>query len=252
MPFRPSSTAFGLLALLFWSTSVPTTRGVAEALGMKERKVAPFVLAGGITGALLWKAQHPDVENYYGSKHQKAGVECSSCHMPKVKDKKTGKTFTSHFAVTPKVQLKETCLSAKCHPKWTEEEAKYSIDSIKAFGKGKMRKAEFWLAALIDKIVEGKKAGLAADVIAKAQDHHLKAHILWEFWTAENSDGFHNPALLAKMAATLDHVRSELERQYISQGRYAARIDVESHEGTGTTVRVTFPPAPATDATAIR
>lgn len=26
--------------------------GVAEALGMKERKVAPFVLAGGITGAL--------------------------------------------------------------------------------------------------------------------------------------------------------------------------------------------------------
>lgn len=28
--------------------------------------------------------------------------------------------------------------------------------------------------------------------------------------------------------ATLDHVKSELERQYISQGRYAARIDVES------------------------
>ena len=24
------------------------------------------------TGALLWKGQHPDVENYYGSKHQKA------------------------------------------------------------------------------------------------------------------------------------------------------------------------------------
>lgn len=28
--------------------------------------------------------------------------------------------------------------------------------------------------------------------------------------------------------ATLDHVKGELERQYISQGRYAARIDVES------------------------
>jgi outer membrane protein insertion porin family len=28
--------------------------------------------------------------------------------------------------------------------------------------------------------------------------------------------------------ATLDHVKSELERQYISQGRYAARIDVEA------------------------
>jgi len=148
-----------------------------------------------LTGGLLWKAQHPESETYYNSKHAKAGVGCDSCHTPKMKDKKSGKTFTSHFAVTPKVQLKETCLSAKCHPKWTEEEAKYSIDSIKAFGKGKMRKAEFWLSSLIDKIVEGKKAGLAADVITKAQDHHLKAHILWEFWPAENSEGFHNPEM---------------------------------------------------------
>jgi formate-dependent nitrite reductase cytochrome c552 subunit len=97
--------------------------------------------------------------------------------------------------VTPRIQLKETCLSAKCHPKWTEEQAKYSIDSIKAFIRGKMRKAEFWLAALIDKIGEAKKAGVDADVIKQAQDQHLKAHILWEFWTAENSDGFHNPEM---------------------------------------------------------
>jgi formate-dependent nitrite reductase cytochrome c552 subunit len=148
-----------------------------------------------LTGGLLWKAQHPESETYYNSKHGKAGVGCDACHTPKMKDKKTGKTFTSHFAVSPRVMLKETCLASKCHPKWTEEEAKYSIDSIKAFGKGKMRKAEFWLDALIDKIVEGKKAGLAADVIKQGQDQHLKAHILWEYWTAENSDGFHNPEL---------------------------------------------------------
>ena len=148
-----------------------------------------------LTGGLLWKAQHPESETYYNSKHAKAGVGCADCHTPKMKGKKSGKTYTSHFAVTPRVQLKETCLAAKCHPTWTEEQAKYSIDSIKAFGKGKMRKAEFWLAALIDKIVEGKKAGLSEDVIKQAQDQHLKAHILWEYWTAENSDGFHNPEL---------------------------------------------------------
>jgi formate-dependent nitrite reductase cytochrome c552 subunit len=148
-----------------------------------------------LTGGLLWKAQHPESETYYNSKHAKAGVGCDACHTPKMKDKKSGKTFTSHFAVSPRVMLKETCLASKCHPKWTEEQAKYSIDSIKAFGKGKMRKAEFWLDALIDKILEGKKAGLAADVIKQAQDQHLRAHILWEYWTAENSDGFHNPEL---------------------------------------------------------
>src|SRR5512141_3179888 len=58
-----------------------------------------------------------------------------------------------------------------------------------------MGKAEFWISALMDKIVEGKKAGVAADVIKQAQDQHLRAHILWEYWTAENSDGFHNPEL---------------------------------------------------------
>jgi formate-dependent nitrite reductase cytochrome c552 subunit len=42
---------------------------------------------------------------------------------------------------------------------------------------------------------EGKKAGPAADRIKEAQTQHLKAHILREFWTAENSDGFHNPDL---------------------------------------------------------
>ena len=30
------------------------------------------------TGAALWKAQHPDVETYYNSKHEKAGVDCAA------------------------------------------------------------------------------------------------------------------------------------------------------------------------------
>lgn len=146
-----------------------------------------------LTGGLLWKAQHPESETFYNSKHAKAGVGCDDCHTPKVKDKKTGKVYTSHFAVTPRVQLKDTCL--KCHKNWTEEQAKYAIDSIKAYTKGKMRKAEFWLSALIDKIVEAKKAGVDEETIKKAQDQHLRAHILWEYWTAENSDGFHNPEM---------------------------------------------------------
>lgn len=145
-----------------------------------------------ITGGMLWKAQHPETETYYNSKHAKAGVSCDDCHTPKVKNK-AGKTYTSHFAVTPRVQLKATCL--KCHPQWSEEQAKYSIDSVKAHIKGKMRKAEYWLSALIDKIVEAKKAGVDEATIKKAQDQHLKAHILWEYWTAENSDGFHNPEM---------------------------------------------------------
>ncbi len=58
-----------------------------------------------------------------------------------------------------------------------------------------MRKAEFWLTSLIDKIVEAKLVYVAPDVIRQARDRHLRARFLWEYWTAENSDGFHNPEM---------------------------------------------------------
>jgi len=157
---------------------------------VKQVKFLDFKHA--LTGGLLWKAQHPETETFYNSVHAKAGAGCDDCHMPKLKDAK-GKLYTSHFAVTPRVMLKDTCL--RCHKDMTEETARYTIDSVKAYTRGKLRKAEFWLSALIDKIVEGKKAGLPEDVIKQAQDQHLRAHILWEYWTAENSDGFHNPEL---------------------------------------------------------
>jgi nitrite reductase (cytochrome c-552) len=145
-----------------------------------------------LTGGLLWKAQHPEAETYYNSKHSAAGVGCDDCHMAKAKNA-TGKEYTSHFALAPRYQVKETCV--RCHGDWTEEQALYVIDSVKTHIKGKMRKAEFWLSSLIDAITDAQKAGAAPELIKQAQDQHLKAHILWEYWTAENSDGFHNPEL---------------------------------------------------------
>ncbi|MBI5700497.1 ammonia-forming cytochrome c nitrite reductase subunit c552 [Candidatus Saganbacteria bacterium] len=143
-----------------------------------------------LTGGLLFKAQHPETEVFWNSRHDKAGVNCNDCHMPRVKGK-NGQEFTSHWQTSPRNYIKETCL--KCHSEWTPQEAVYAIDSIKNHVRGKMRKAEFWLGNLIDKIVEAKKINVDAETIAKAQEQHQKAHILWEWWTAENSDGFHNP-----------------------------------------------------------
>ena len=104
------------------------------------------------TGAALWKAQHPDVETYYNSKHEKAGVDCTSCHMPKVKDAKTGKFYTSHWQTNPKHYLKETCL--QCHSQWNETQAKYVIESLASHYQGKVRNAEFWLTTLINRFVQ--------------------------------------------------------------------------------------------------
>ena len=145
----------------------------------------------GITGAMLWKGQHPDVENFYGSPHQRAGAECSSCHMPKIKDAKTGKTFTSHWQTSPKHYIKETCLT--CHTDWTAQQANYAIDSLKNRFQGKVRKAEFWLSRMIDKFDEARGLGVDEPVLAQVREKHYEAHINWEWWTASNGAHFHNP-----------------------------------------------------------
>ncbi len=162
------------------------------------------------TGGLLWKGQHPESESFYNSRHAQAGVQCVDCHSPKLKDMKTGKQFTSHHVVTPRVMIKDTCL--KCHGDWSEEQAIYAIDSVKAYTKGKLRKAEYWLGELIDKILEAQKEGVAAEVVKQAQDQHLRAHILWEYWTAENSDGFHNPEMARdSLAKSMDEAQKGIK-----------------------------------------
>ncbi|MDR0454431.1 MAG: ammonia-forming cytochrome c nitrite reductase subunit c552 [Deferribacteraceae bacterium] len=144
------------------------------------------------SGAFMLKMQHPEFETYYESAHSKLGVGCSDCHMAPPAKKRGA---TSHFVESPRYIMKETCLTDKCHSKWTEEQGIYAINSVKAYTKGRMRKAEFWLSTLIDKIQEGRIVGISSEVLQNARTSHSEAHVLWEYWTAENSDGFHNPEL---------------------------------------------------------
>ncbi|MFO1316525.1 MAG: ammonia-forming cytochrome c nitrite reductase subunit c552 [Burkholderiales bacterium] len=142
------------------------------------------------TGAALWKAQHPDVETYYGSKHEKAGVDCVQCHMPRVKDAKTGKFYTSHWQTNPKNYIKETCL--QCHGQWDEKQARYVIESMYSHYQGKVRNAEFWLAQLVTKFGPAQLVGVPEDALKAARTKHGEAHANWEWWTAANGASFHN------------------------------------------------------------
>ncbi|MEK6537165.1 MAG: ammonia-forming cytochrome c nitrite reductase subunit c552, partial [Actinomycetota bacterium] len=92
-----------------------------NALGFRDFKHT-------LTGGLLFKGQHPEAEVFWNSKHDKAGVSCKDCHMPKMTGK-DGKAFTSHWQTSPRNYIKETCLS--CHKEWSAGEAVYAIDSVK-------------------------------------------------------------------------------------------------------------------------
>jgi nitrite reductase (cytochrome c-552) len=166
----------------FWS-NVFDYKAAAQKINFKDFKHAT-------TGALLSKLQHPETETFWGSKHERAGVECKDCHMPKVQA--GGKAYTWHGQKSARYMTKDTCV--RCHSGWTEKEAEYQIDAIQNYIRGKINKAEFWLGQFIDTFAKAKAAGVPDDVLGKARAHHDQGHIYWEWWTAENSDGFHNPA----------------------------------------------------------
>jgi formate-dependent nitrite reductase cytochrome c552 subunit len=164
----------------------------AKELLAHYKKLDFYDFKHAVTGARLIKLQHPEAETFAGSIHDRAGVQCHQCHMPKMKGA-NGKSFSAHGVIRPKNHIKEACLG--CHPENTVEQKLYQIETIQNYTKGKMRKAEHWIGRLIDTYATAKRAGVAEETLAKAREKHEEAHVLWEFWTAENSDGFHNPDL---------------------------------------------------------
>ncbi len=207
----------------FWQNVLDYT-AAADKINFRDFK-------HGVTGTLLSKLQHPEAETQWGSKHERAGVECKHCHMPKIQSS-DGIAYTWHGQRSSRYMKRETCSS--CHKGWTDEESDYQIEAIQNYIRGKINKAEFHLAALIDAYVVAKRAGVSEDVLKEARAAQDKAQSLWEWWTAENSDGFHNPEMAREsLARSMD----------LSQG--AAK---KLNEATDAKLGLIAQPIPATPA----
>ena len=151
-----------------------------------------------VTGAKLVKMQHPDVETYFGSVHDKAGADCASCHMPKVKGE-DGKVYTNHWATSPKHYVKETCLS--CHTDKTEKQMVSAIDAMKGHFDGKVREAEARMNDMFNAFELAIATGVDEKTLDEARKLHAVAHINWEYWTAANGAYFHNHDMAVKSLA---------------------------------------------------
>lgn len=142
-----------------------------------------------LTGAKVLKAQHPEVETYYGSVHQELGMDCMACHMPQVEVE--GEKITSHHWTSPLKYPEESCL--KCHTdqtadeiiKMAEDVQKPVVEKTDAVGK----ELEGFINKLAD-IVQNNKAD--EGTIAQLQDIHREAQFYWDYVFVENSEGFHN------------------------------------------------------------
>ena len=173
----------------------------------------------------MLKAQHPEFEFFTaGSTHYNAGVSCADCHMPYVRD--GAAKYSSHDVHSPLLNPELAC--GQCHT-----DTEYAIRRVNTIQEQVNTTKIATEDAIIDAINAVKTA--AADpnadltLLDEARKFHREAQYMWDFVSAENSTGFHNPEyaleILAKSAnlarqAQMLSAQSVNDTSLLSTGTY--------------------------------
>lgn len=149
------------------------------------------------TGTPMLKAQHPEYEMYTAdSTHYKAGVACADCHMPYVRE--GAAKFSSHDVHSPLLNPEAAC--GQCHT-----DTQYVVARVNEIQDQVYNTKIETEDALVDAINALKLAAADpnadADLLNQARALHRKAQFMWDFVSAENSMGFHNPEYILKILA---------------------------------------------------
>ncbi len=147
------------------------------------------------TNTPMLKAQHPEYEMYTaGSTHYNAGVACADCHMPYVRD--GAAKYSSHDVKSPLLNAQQAC--GQCHT-----DVNYATGRVKEIQDQVSNTKLSTENALIDAIAAVRTASTNtnadAALLEEARQLHRKAQFYWDFVSAENSMGFHNPEYILQI-----------------------------------------------------
>lgn len=159
----------------------------------KEGPFVDFVHAASKTPII--KMQHPDYETWIDGPHGSAGVACADCHMPYMRQ--GGQKFSSHWMTSP---LKDPELRAcrQCHYDKTPEYLKGRVLYVQERTYRQLLKAQEASVRAHEAIRqaslwEGAKSPDYDRLMAEAREINRKGQLFWDYVSAENSVGFHNP-----------------------------------------------------------
>ncbi|MBU0691410.1 ammonia-forming cytochrome c nitrite reductase subunit c552 [bacterium] len=171
------------------------------------------------SGAPLVKIQHPEHELWSTGIHARGDVGCVDCHMPY---KREGSVkVTDHWIRSPLMNLTNACLTCHREP---ENEMRDRIIEIQDRTYHLLDRSETAIIDMIDMIVAAQNAGATDEELTEARSFHRKAHIRWDFISAENSMGFHSPQESVRMLGdAIDYAR---------QGELSALKLVHKYGGT--------------------
>jgi nitrite reductase (cytochrome c-552) len=142
------------------------------------------------------KMQHPEFETWYDGPHGSAGVSCADCHMPYTRmDGK--KKVSSHHWHSPLKDIETAC--RQCHADKDADYLKSRVEYTQKKTFGQLLKAQessvraHEAVRLADEF-RGVRAADYDALMLKARENVRKGQFYWDFVSAENSVGFHNPA----------------------------------------------------------
>ena len=159
------------------------------------------------TGTPMLKAQHPEFEFFTAdSTHYNAGVSCADCHMPYVRE--GASKYSSHDVHSPLLNAELAC--GQCHT--DTESVVRRVNTIQDQVHTTKQATE---DAIIDAInaIKAAAANPKADaaLLDQARDLHRKSQFMWDFVSAENSTGFHNPEYALKILAESTNMAREAQ-----------------------------------------
>jgi nitrite reductase (cytochrome c-552) len=148
-------------------------------------------------GTPMLKAQHPEFEFFTaGSTHYNAGVSCADCHMPYVRE--GAAKYSTHDVHSPLLNPELAC--GQCHT-----DSEYVVRRVNAIQEQVAATKIDTENAIIDAITAIKLAAANPnadqDLLTQARQLHREAQYMWDFVSAENSTGFHNPEYALKILA---------------------------------------------------
>ncbi len=142
------------------------------------------------------KIQHPEYEMWMDGPHGSAGVACADCHMPFVLAEDKQK-MSSHWWTSP-LKDKEMRACRQCHSDKTAEYLRERVEYTQEKTYEQLITAQDFSVKAHEAVrlaeLSYSKAPNYNELILEARDNIRKAQLFWDYVSAENGVGFHNPA----------------------------------------------------------
>jgi nitrite reductase (cytochrome c-552) len=184
-----------------------------------------------VSNTPMIKAQHPEFEMWQDGVHGAAGVSCADCHMPYVRlDGK--KKISSHRWTSPLKHIEQSCL--QCHadkqPDYLKERVIFSQErtweqlviaqelSVKAHE-----------AVRLASEYQGYKREDYDQLMTQARERIRKGQWFWDWVSAENSAGFHNPAKAIEVLAKSQQYSQQAVNLAMQATDYGIATDLEGN-----------------------